>query len=299
MPESGDIAAARRTVDADDVDLFVLIRFLWMSRVYILVGALLVAGASFAFSTFATKWYRVSAVYTPRTVGNSNSLDSLSQRVGSLAALAGVNLSASVPPAQHHADIFNSGQFLIRYAEQTDMKAKLFADQWLPERKQWINSKGKPVSDEEVLKAVRDVLYVDYDSVRMQLQVTAEWKDPVVAVRWANGVVPFGNAFIRKRELETANYNILFLRRELGDARYPYMQQALADLLTTQVERRMLTLNSPEYAFVLLDPARMPIFHAFPRRLLFTVFGGVIGGIIGAMAAFGVRQYRREQARRT
>jgi uncharacterized protein involved in exopolysaccharide biosynthesis len=58
------------------------------------------------------------------------------------------------------------------------------------------------------------------------------------------------------------------------------LQQSISRLLETQMQNMMVARGNAEYAFRVIDPARVPKKRFFPRRTLIILGATLIGGLL-------------------
>ena len=94
-----------------------------------------------------------------------------------------------------------------------------------------------------------------------------------------------GNAIAEYRR------SIEFLRTELGNTQLLSVQQAINQLIESQVHSAMLANVRRDYAFAVIDPAVVPAVdqRSWPNRPLLILLGLVSGVIV----ASGVSLFRR------
>jgi uncharacterized protein involved in exopolysaccharide biosynthesis len=86
---------------------------------------------------------------------------------------------------------------------------------------------------------------------------------------------------MRARAIEDAERSIEYLRGELQATTQVSLQQSISRLLESQMQNMMMARGNLEYAFRVVDTARVPKKRFTPKRTLITIGAGLIGGFLG------------------
>jgi uncharacterized protein involved in exopolysaccharide biosynthesis len=68
------------------------------------------------------------------------------------------------------------------------------------------------------------------------------------------------------------------------------LRQALYTLIETEIKKVMIAQGSEEYAFKVIDPARVAEEKSSPRRALITLVGAFAGLMLGIVIALALPQ---------
>jgi uncharacterized protein involved in exopolysaccharide biosynthesis len=77
-----------------------------------------------------------------------------------------------------------------------------------------------------------------------------------------------------------------YLSSQLPLANSTQVQQSMGRLLDEEIQTVMLAKGNPEYAFVVVDPPKIPKQRSSPKRTLMTLIGGLAGFFFGLLALF-------------
>ena len=126
---------------------------------------------------------------------------------------------------------------------------------------------------------------IDEDVQTGLYTLDVNWTDPRLAAEWANGLIHDVNAVLRTRAIGESRQNLDFLRSELQTNSQVQLQTMIYGLIEAEMKNAMLANVKQEYAFKVIDPARMPEKTHWPKRLLIALLGFCAGLVIGTFAA--------------
>jgi uncharacterized protein involved in exopolysaccharide biosynthesis len=275
----------RASTSADDeIDLTTLGRLIWGNK--LLIGIVTVVGgivaAAIAFTT--TPVFRAETLIVQvhdKDLGNGG----IANQLGAITSLVGVNLGQGGGNGQMSDAVLESRRLIEEFITRNNLlpllspKAKKPPTLWL---------------------AVRDfklgVLTIRKDVRKGVTSVAVVWTDPVIAARWANGLVALTNELIRNRAIDDATRNIAYLNRELEKTSAVELRAALYDIIKNETKTLMLANGRDEYAFETVDPAVPPERKVGPHRAVMTLVGLALGGFLGTAIAFIRDRIRRHRA---
>jgi uncharacterized protein involved in exopolysaccharide biosynthesis len=87
---------------------------------------------------------------------------------------------------------------------------------------------------------------------------------------------------MRKRALADAEANVKYLRHEFESTSVVALQQAIGDLLESEMQKLMLARGNTEYAFRIIDRAEVPRSPSKPRLVLIVAVATVFGAMLAA-----------------
>lgn len=281
--------------EANGDDVMDLVAELWRRKWLVLAFSLAFALAGVVWALLAPAIYRVEVVLAP---AQSNRGTSVSTRLGGLASLAGLNLNTGVDSVSSVAVLASRG-FAEMFIKENALLPVLFADEWDEDSKQWREHSlsKQPTLWEGVRYFTENVMFVEHDEVTGLTTLAIEWTDPIQAAAWAEQLVTRINEQLRTRDLERSQRKLKYLYSALEDANLLEVRQAIAAVIEEQVQTIALAESDPEYAFRVIDPARVPAKRARPRRILIVVLGGFSGGLVGTCLVLGLYLIRQRQRR--
>lgn len=275
----------------DEITLTELIALVWQQKWLVIAIVVVCATGSLAYAKLATEWWRADALLAPAEHKNGGLAGSLGGLAG-IAGLAGINLdneNTAEPVA-----LLQSPGFIGSFIEEQNLLPVLFADRWDPVGKSWTGSREKwPDVRDGIRMFQRKILTVTQDPKTQLISVTIVWTDPVLATRWANMLVDRVNSRMRDRALQEADRNVTYLRQELGRADVVTLQESVAHLLESEMQKMMLARGNMEYSFHVIDRASVPKWRDRPKRLQVVILGTAAGIVIAVFLAAVVGRRRR------
>lgn len=265
------------------IDLVELLLVLWQRKWFIVGTTVLFAIAGILYALFATPTYRAEVVLAPT---QRNATPSIPAGFSSLAGLAGINLGSSNNTVQAVATL-RSRAFVEEFIRDNTLLPVLFADRWSKEDNAWNSdhSEDPPDIQDGVKYFIDNVRTVEEDAEAGTVTFAIEWSDPNLAAEWAEELVIRINERLRTRDLADSQARLEYLHRQLKSADLVELRQAISRLIQNQIETIMLAQAESEYAFKVIDPARVPNERVSPRRVLIVILATFVGGLLGSAGA--------------
>ncbi len=251
----------------------------------LLIGALLAAAVAF----LTTPIYRATVVLTPvDTAESRGALSRLMGQFGGLASLAGVSIGGSQSKDEAIA-ILKSEAFSAGIIEEARLLPIFFPKHWDARRSQF------QADDPDDVPTMADALEVFDKRVRSVIEdrdrglisVRIEWRDRELAARLANLIATRINEQMRTRRIAELDKNIQYLRQTLQETDSLELRQAAYSLVEAQLNERMMANGREEFAFRVVDPARVPDADRYirPRRALLIAIGAMAGLLAAGLFA--------------
>lgn len=256
-------------------------RIIWLKKYLIIAVTVFFALASVVYALLATEWFRAEAILMPAEEQSMPALGGLS----GLAALAGVSVGGG--SSIEAVATLKSRELAREFIEELGLLQVVFADDWNADLHRWSGADPEKWPDmRDAIKYFHDnLLDVREDRQTGLVTVAIEWTDPQVAARWVDILVHRLNAKLRKRSLHEAAANVEYLRTELSRTSVVMLQQSIAQLLESELQKLMLARGNEEFAFRVIDAASVPKRRERPKRALIVVLGSILGA---AFAVFWV-----------
>ena len=273
---------------ADEIRLVDLWRVIWDGRWWILAVAVLGAVSGIVAASVITPVYRAQVLMVPANAEErTGGLAALAGQLGSIAALAGVNLVTDDNTAESIA-ILSSRAFTEQFIERHNLMPALFPDEWDDAKESWnvTDPADKPTLWRGFQLFDQSIRVVSQDVETGLVTLTIDWVDPQVARDWANDLVSDVNEHMRKRAIEQSKRSINFLRDQLQDTTEVELRAAVFGLMEAEMKNAMLSTVRTEYAFEVIDPAVAPEKRYWPNRMLLTVVGFSAGLLFGVLLVF-------------
>jgi uncharacterized protein involved in exopolysaccharide biosynthesis len=269
----------------DGMDLIALWKVVWARRHLIMASTILSGLVAVVLALTAEHIYRSEVVIAQVSDSGMGALGGLTDQLGGLAALAGVNLASGSSPRQDAPAVLRSRYLVEEFIKRFDLIPILL-----------------PKSDDPtlwfaVLRLRSEVLDIREDRRNGTMTVAIDWRDPAVAAQWANEFVALANETIRGRALNDATKNLEFLNKQLEQTSIVELRRVIYNLIENETKTLMLANARTEYAFSVVDPAVTPELRISPRRRVMVMVGVMLGLVLGTLAAFGLNAWTRLRAR--
>jgi uncharacterized protein involved in exopolysaccharide biosynthesis len=244
--------------------------------------------------------YRAEVLLRPADTKTTPGLAGALGGLGGLASLAGISIgnSNSAEPVA----VLTSREFTAAFLEDLNLLPVLFPAKWDATNHRWKTSlfSGPPDIRDGVRYFDKNIRSVHEDKKTGFVTLSIEWKDPVVAAKWANLLVERVNDRMRSRALAEAELNVAYLKQELASSNLVTLQQSIGRVLETELQKLMLAKATKEYSFKIIDHAGPPKWRSSPRRLLalaVALFLGVTCSVFFIVARYGTRRTGSSAAR--
>jgi len=241
--------------------------------------------------------YRAEVLLVSVRDENVGTLGSIAGQFGDIASLAGIDLAGKKDRTAEHIAALKSRALAVAFMNQENVKPVLFPGKWDKETNKW---KGEVPSDwkafEEFDKQIR---FVNVDRRTGLVTLAIEWRDPVLAAKWANALVRHVNDRLRKEATEEAERSIGYLEKQLSGTSSVEVQQAIYRLIEAQTKKKMIASTREEYAFNVVDPAVTPEKKHRPRRVIIVLVGLLLGLIVAVSVALVLNRKREHNDRST
>lgn len=275
---------------AQTVTLRDLLLFAGRNRWVILACAIFFATATLAAAELLPPKYTASVTLVPATTqGSSAGLGSLSSAVSQfsgIASMAGIHIGNTSGAQALALATLKSRLLLNKYIEQHDLMPVLFAGAWNAKTGKWRSAdiKKEPTlwDADQLLRKIR-IIKSDVRSGVVTMTVT--WHDPVVAAQWANGLVALANRYLRQQTIARTRRELNYLRQEIPKTNVVEVRNAIYTLMQEEIKTLMIATARKQFAFRIVDPAIPPSHKVFPRPLLWTIAGALLGILFGIFVA--------------
>jgi len=234
-----------------------------------------------------TKYYKVEIEVMP--VESAELKGGLSSIVGQFSGLSGLGgNSLSSWQKKEALAMLTSRQFIMEYLKENDLLKELFYKLWDAEKNSWKQSVSKVPSLYKGYKYfTKSILNVSEDKKAGVIKLTIEWKDPVLAAKWANDLVDKLNTKMRDNAVFEAEKSIVYLNDELKKASVLELKNSIYRLIEVEIQKTMLANVRREYAFKIIDPATVPDLWDYtrPRKLKYLFSGLMLGLFFSTLLA--------------
>lgn len=228
--------------------------------------------------------YRSTVLVAPVSQPGTGGVGALSSQFGGLAALAGIDLSASGGRKQEYIATLKSDGFAREFIVAEGILPILSEERRTLLDRLWKGAEPLTLA-EAADRFTSDVLAVSEDRKTGLLTVSVEWYKPELAAHWANLLIETANEKLRTETIRSTTQSIEYLNKELDKTNVVELRQAIYRVIESQVNSAMLANVQRQYAFKVLDPAvpSDPRDKVAPRRSLISI-AGAMGAVLLAIA---------------
>lgn len=268
-----------------------LVATLWSRRLLIVcvTAAATAIGAAVAF--VLPEKFESSVVLAPNgdeggsKLGGAGAL--LSQFSG-LASLGGLSLGGGGGRKSEAVATLQSAALTEAFIRENNLLPVLYADDWDAKNKVWtIADPAKQPTLWKAEKLFREKVRSVYEDKKSGLiTLTITWTDPQLAAKWAGELVARTNATLRARAIAEAQRNLDYLNEQLRKTSVVELQSSIYGLIESQIKQVMVANGSEEFAFRVIDPARVPEKRSAPKRPRIVILAAFLGLISGLGLAF-------------
>jgi uncharacterized protein involved in exopolysaccharide biosynthesis len=255
----------------------------WRRKRLFSLAAIVTIAVAIAWALLATPIYRVTTSLMPRQGEQAGGLmRSLLGQYSGAAALLG--LSAELPAdSQEALAVLKSRAIFEILATQENLLPILFSDKWDEHAGRWKTSVRIPTMEDAWRMFDHRIRTVSQDKQTGVITLQISWRNRVQATQWTNALVKLVNEEMRQRALAVADATLTSLRAQYQSADSVELRNAIAQLMELQINKEAMAKSQPDYAFMVLDPARVPDANKFasPRRALIFIFALPLGIVVG------------------
>jgi uncharacterized protein involved in exopolysaccharide biosynthesis len=244
--------------------------------------------AAVAVGYLRPRTYEASMVLVPVTEdpasGRLNGLASGLSQLGGLASLAGLGGASGTRRAESLAAL-QSQMLAERFIDENNLLPVLYSKFWDKNARKWtVTSPERRPSlwkGGELFR--KKVMSVTDNAKTGVVTMTIEWRDPAMASQWANGIVSLVNSYSRATAIDQAEWNIEYLKEQLGKTNVVELQQSIYSLMEGEVKKEMIARGTKEYALKVIDPAEAPERPSSLAIWVFALMGVFVGLVLSAI----------------
>jgi uncharacterized protein involved in exopolysaccharide biosynthesis len=279
------------TVDTpgQEISLLAIWQFMWRNTLIFAFCFLVCAAAAAAVSYLVTPRFRAEITFSP--ANNSENFGQLSGELGSLAAIAGINVGGAGQKSEEALAYLRSRGFTAEFIQKHSLLPILYAKQWDAQRGQW-NVGVDPPTLSAAVKRFSNIREISEDRRTGIVTLSIVWSDRVLAAQWANALIAEADTALRQRGVAELGRSIQYLKDESAQIPDVEIRAAVYKVMESELKDQMLARTRDAYAFEVLDPAVPPDpkDKDSPNRILYVVVGGAFGLLIGS--AWGLARRR-------
>jgi len=172
--------------------------------------------------------------------------------------------------------ILQSRIFVESFISREELMPKLFPKDFDENTTSWNSDEIPTLKDGYQL--ITDSLKINIDDTL--IRITLVIHDPELAADIVNSMTKAVNNHIRQESIEESQRSIFFLETEINKTNLATSIAMLYRLIEQQTQTIMMANTREDYAFKVIDPARVPISPAGPNRRVIVIISTLIGFIV-------------------
>lgn len=286
----------------DELYLWDLIQIL-LSKKWIIFGSTTMATTiALVYSLFLPNIYESRVLLVPNDLNNQSNL---LQSYSGLANLAGVGV-----PTQDTQS--NSSKAIKKLSSLSFFESNILPNIFLPNLiaiKSWnpdsnkINYKSN-IYDVTTNTWVRDFSYpkklipssqesfdifqkkhlsISEDTKNNLVTLRVKHQSPYVAKKWAQLIIYEINNFYREKDKYETERAVKYLNTQMANTNFSEIKQGIAALLQQEMQKLTLIEVNEFYVYDTIDPAVVMEEKSEPKRIVITILGALLGGLLSAI----------------
>lgn len=273
----------------DEIELVEYLASLFRNKYWILLFAVLCAGAGFSLAKITPKRYEAAVQLSLRQPDVPGGVTPDNRRAPEVLTLMehGFVLDTA---GKNYRDIvmaqMNSRNFTSHFIATQNVLPYLFTKQWNAGKQEWLGG-FKPSLDEAYEIFDKSVRTVVHDPETDLIRVVIRWRDPEIAAQWANAYVKSFNDFIREKDIQESRRKREFLMQELRQTSVVEMEKSIYRMIEAETAIEMLARSRENYVLLVLDNAAPDARHFTPSVSRMAAIGFAAGFGMGIAAAIG------------
>ena len=291
------------TTTSDEISLTEVWAEVFSRKIFIIVSGFLCAAIGVVIALSLPNMYTAKVLTVPK-MDESGGLGSLTNGLGGLAGMAGIQLGSSSGPdkTQVALEVLKSQRFINQFVEKHNLVVPLMVskashpvsfeliydeDKYDRQANKWLREAKPPKSAEptpqEIYERFLDIFEVNHDPKSGFVDLSIEFYSPKTAVQWLEWLIEDINEEMRQEDIAEAQASIDYLNDALAKVTNTSMQTSFYQLIEDQTKILMLANSNKEYILKTISPAMIPEKRSKPSRVIIVIAGGVIGGFISVL----------------
>jgi len=256
----------------DEINLLDYFNVLKKRKNLILIIIAVSVGITIIYSLLATKIYKARAVIMPSTQRNEQS---------NMSVIA-MQFGISTPSTSNISEIVSllSSNILMEKVIKRYNLLPVFFDN------KESNEVLYPDKIWDGIRFLKDIYKVKYNQKDSTIELSAEFKDPVIAANILNYILTELTDYMSSEAKRVAETNKKYLESQLDKTSDPFIKTKIYNLIAQQIEQAMMAEVRENFAFKVIDPPKAPDKRTKPKRMLMIMMSFVTSLFIGLVAAF-------------
>ena len=257
-----------------------LIQIVWRGRRVLVISVAVSLAIGIGLAIFLPEKFESS---TTVVLANSKGPGGLGQ-FADLASVAGIDIGGGGPSSQPLA-VLKSDSLLKELIDTRNLLPILFASKWDDKAKQWSVADDKIPDDRNGVEYFRkNIRTVIEEKKSGTITINVKWTNRDQAALWCNDLVRLANARMRREAIQQAADMTTYLESELGTNSNVAVQQAIARVIETQLEKVAFAKANEQFALKVVDEAVPARKRSSPSYIALIIGFAFFGGLIGIMS---------------
>jgi len=292
------------SLDEHSIDLVLIFKKIWIKRFLVLIIFSASTLGSLLYSFSIPNIYTSTALLAPSNNSNSSSSSAL-RSIGSLSAIAGINMpSSELTMSMEAAERLQSFDYFrdhfLPYIKLQDLVA---VKRWDEKSKNliyneeifnssdihWIEEKP---SDQLSYLYFRNIFSVIEDRDTSFVSLSVRHFSPDIAKDWLDIIIRNINISMMNIDRKKSKDAIEFLNIEYSLTNLEPLKVAISSILESQMQAFMMSSINKDYVFKIIESPISPITRSSPNRLLIFIIGSFLGLFLASVLAVGVSYFQ-------
>lgn len=275
---------SRTLNNKQEIDWHSFTLIIWDYKKFIFLATSIITLLVIIFSLFTPNQYTASVLLKLSDEQSQSTQSSLGGAAG-LASMAGISLAGTNNSAYYANAVLQSKKFLSHIASFPGVRENLTVargfdfqkgrilykeDFYDGEKRTWLqaDANGSPIipSDLDVIAEIKDRMNVYVDFETNFITITFQHYSPFFAFEFINLLERQLNVIEREKDIRNSSRAITYLNEQLEETRQTGIQNAIYQLIESQLKTQMLANIDEHYLVTPIDPAVIPEKKSYPFR---------------------------------
>ena len=286
----------------EEIDFLDFLSFLNTKKIKILIVSASSCLLFFLFSFLIIPKFESTVLIMPNE--EKSNLDSIVNRYGGLASVAGISLNqGEINKSDYALQVLSSNIFLNKFFEDRNLMPLLLGtrkweesnntiiydqNKYNPLKNEWVwkrkNRYGKPTILESMKYWQDKVFSIETNKLQGFHRVKIRHVSPFIAKDIATWLISDLNDAIRAIDVNEADLSIEYLSLESKNTSSEELRSLFFELISEKTKIKMLAFANRDYIFKVIDPAFVSEEPVIPNRTLMSMIGFFIGLTAGLIS---------------
>jgi uncharacterized protein involved in exopolysaccharide biosynthesis len=257
---------------SDEINLIDYIKIIWKHRQLIIVIVIAAVVVTAIIALFTTKIYEAKAVIAPAgTRTDMGGMSVVAAQFG-LAAPISANITEIV-------NVLNSDILKDRIIKKYNLLPLFFKSDAF---------KGETENQKlwEGIRTLNSILKINYAIKENVIIISAQYKDPKIAADLVKNTLDELTELMSSEAKRVADTNKKYLESQIDKTFDPFIRTKIYTMIAQQIETSMMAEVKENFAFKVIDPARVPDRAIKPKKRQMVMVSFVVSLLLGIFIAF-------------